>query len=205
MTAERRDDRTSGDSRSARALRWMASLLLASIVLGTLPGCAPLQAEPSAFSVEVDLGPPLSGEALQQRKRELRRAMRDMVHIGATLEGLRTRRGGTDYELVSYVYRYFGEHVDPLLRSSTASEDPGLAALAASVHLLKADLLVEMDERSGVRRVVAEIERRFAGRDTMLVDYPIGSQTTLREALEHVRERSRGKRPGRWAQPLPPA
>lgn len=185
-----------------RLVRFVSPALALALLVG-VPGCAPMEMAKPPDSVEIEPGPPLSGEALQQRKRELRRAMRDAVHIGATLESLRQRRGGGDYVFEAYVYRYLGEHVDPLLASSTASEDPGLATLAASVHLVKAELLVEMGERSRVGRVVSEIQRRFAGRDTMLVEYPIGSQTTLRDALEFLRERSRGEHGGRWAQPLP--
>ena len=95
------------------------------------------------------------------------------------------------------------EHVDPLLSSSTASEDPGLAALGASLHFVKADLLVEMSERYRVWGVIDEIDARFEGRDTLIVDYPIGSQTTLQDALQYLRERSRGARSGRWGSELP--
>lgn len=177
---------------------WVAC---AGLALGA---CSSLPSSPAPATEDIDVGPPLSGEALQQRKSELRRAARDMVHLGATLESLRLHRNGVDRALVDHVYGFFGEHLDPLLASSTASEDPSLAALAAGAHLLKADVLAEMGERSGVDRVVRDIERRFAGRDSMLVDYPPGSQTTLRKALEFVRERGRGKQSGRWAQPLAP-
>ena len=38
-----------------------------------------------------------------------------------------------------------------------------------------------------------EIERRYKGRGEMLVGYPIGGESTLREAVTHLRSRSSWK------------
>ena len=66
-----------------RRLVPLVSPWLALALLVWVPGCAPMEMAKHSDSVEIEPGPPISGEALQQRKRELRRAMRDAVHIGA--------------------------------------------------------------------------------------------------------------------------
>ena len=189
-----------GSGDSSRGTR-LAAFLPATLGLGC-GGIPVTMAEDNPRPPLAD-GAALSGEGLEQRKREMQRAMRDMVHIGATMESLRLHAGSDDDLFRDYIDRYLEEQVDPLLSSSTASEDPGLAALGASLHFVKGDLLVEMSERYRVWGVIDEIDDRFEGRDSLIVDYPIGSQTTLRDALEYLRERSRGAHTGRWGIPTP--
>jgi hypothetical protein len=40
-----------------------------------------------------------------------------------------------------------------------------------------------------MQRALDEIERRYAGRGDMLVDYPVGEQSTLAEAIENLTTR----------------
>ena len=51
------------------------------------------------------------------------------------------------------------------------------------------ELLIEMRSPSRAEQVLEDVERRFAGRGAMLVEYPVGGQTTLSEALRVLRER----------------
>jgi hypothetical protein len=62
-------------------------------------------------------------------------------------------------------------------------------ALDASLRLLRADAFVQMRSPGRVQEELDEIDRRFAGRDNLLVDYPVGEQGTLASAIESLRKR----------------
>jgi len=133
---------------------------------------------------------PLGGEALAQRKQEMSRALGDLRHIHATLDSLIERRDndgiGTFEDFVS---RYMGIHLVPLLRAEWQSAHPELMALDANLRLVEAEVLVLMRYPRKVQEVIDDIEHRFEGRENMLVEYPVGEQSTLGEALELLRER----------------
>lgn len=168
-----------------------AALVLLALVLGA--GCASDPKVPDTFGIEdsaAEESTPLGGEALALRKREMNRAHRDMRHFHATLRGLDERRDRSGKILFSqFLDAYMGLHLDPLLTSEWPSNHPELMALDAGLRLAKADVLIWMRQQRRAQQTLDELLRRFAGRETMLVEYPIGGQTTLEQALQMLRER----------------
>jgi hypothetical protein len=133
---------------------------------------------------------PLGGDALSQRRGELQRAQRDMLHFQATLESLQQRKDRNGAILFSgFVDAYMGTHLDPLLRNEWQSRHPELAAMDATLRLVKAELLMHMRETRRMQQELDELARRFEGRADMLVEYPAGQQVTLQKALELLRGR----------------
>ena len=172
------------------AIRRTVPLALA-LALGV--GCAADPRIPDSFGLESQAAEettPLGGEALALRKREMRRAQRDMRHYHATLRGLDERRDRSGKILFSqFLDAYMGIHLDPLLASEWQSNHPELMALDAGLRLGKAEVLIWMRQQRRAQQTIDELLRRFEGRETMLVEYPIGGQTTLEQALEMLRER----------------
>jgi hypothetical protein len=161
---------------------------------GLLAGCASGPGHPKTLSfdgpAEVQETAPLGGEGLALRKRDLRRAHRDMSHYHATLESLHTRkdRGGL-IMFNRYLDAYMHMHLATLLESQWQSRHPELMALDANLRLAQADVLVRMRETRRAQATIDEIRSRFAGRETLLVEYPIGGQTTLQQALRSLQDR----------------
>ena len=173
-------------------------LLLASLgaTLG-LSACAVISHEELSAEIELadeitaaEESAPLGGEALTQRKLEMKRAQRDLVHFHATLDSLNRRRDRNAQQLFrSFLGAYLGTHVEPLVSGSWQSHHPELAAMDASLRLLTAELLIQMRETSRAQREIEQVAERYQGHGDMIVGYPVGEQGTLREALETLRER----------------
>ena len=89
----------------------------------------------------------------------------------------------------SFLEAYLARHLAPLLRSEWQSRHPELAALDASLRLLEAEVRVELRDTGRVQEQLDELARRFAGRESLLVDYPVGKQTPLGTAIEGLRKR----------------
>ncbi|MCG8589537.1 MAG: hypothetical protein MJE66_09620 [Proteobacteria bacterium] len=177
---------------STTTSRWLPLLgLLAGALL--LPACAADHRLPGEMVVEetaAEDSAPLGGESLAQRKRQLQRSHADMRHYHTTLRSLRHRRDRNAWILFSgFLDKYMGMHVEPMLRGEWQSTHPELMALDANLRLVKAEVLIQLRDPRRVGQTVEEIERRYQGREGMLVEYPIGDQTTLGEALEHLKER----------------
>jgi hypothetical protein len=131
---------------------------------------------------------PLGGEALTQRKLEMRRAHADMVHFHVTLASLQFRRDKNGLvQFGKFLDTYLGTHVDPLLAGEWQSRHPELDALDANLRFAKAELLIQLRSPRRAQAVIEEIERRFQGREQMLVDYPFGEQSALGDGLELLR------------------
>ncbi len=127
---------------------------------------------------------PLGGEALTQRKQDLERALRDMVALHATMETLIDRRGsGRVSTFDDFVVAYLDQHLDPLLRAEWQSSHPEVVATDANLRFIKVDLLLQMHSRPQAERVIRDIERRYQGRDNMLIGYPVGEQSSVAKAL----------------------
>lgn len=166
--------------------RWMV-LVLASLA------CAPGLEVPDDFLVEptaIGESRPLGGESLAQRKAELQRAHRDMLHFYQTLDSLRHRKDRNGYILFSaFCDEYIGTHLNPLLRATWQSDHPELTGYDANLRFIKAAVLLQMRETRRAQQVIDSIVERFGGRGDILVDYPIGEQSTLNEALELLAQR----------------
>jgi len=149
---------------------------------------APADLVPGASAAEASQ--PLGGEALVQRKQEMRRAHADMIHFNRTLASLHHRKDKNGLVMFSnFLDAYLGVHVDPLLAGEWQSRHPELTALDANLRFAKAELLIQLRNPRRAQEVMDQIEERFQGRFDMLVDYPFGHQRPLGEGLEMLRER----------------
>ena len=167
--------------------RWLACAPLA-----LLPGCVAIDVAPDDLVPEVtaaESNAPLGGEALAQRRLEMRRAYGDMVHFHATLESLKRRRDRSGLVLFNgFLDEYMGTHLDPIMSAEWQSRHPELSVLDANLRFAKAELLMEMRATRRAHRVIDDIERRYQGREDMLVSYPFGDQSTLKDGLEILRD-----------------
>ncbi len=133
---------------------------------------------------------PLGGEALEMMTHEMERSQNDMLHFHTTLRALRARKDRSGFiQLSGFLDAYMGLHVRPLLRSEWQSNHPELMALDANLRFAVAEVFIQLRDPSRAQRTIEEIERRFKGRENMLVEYPIGGQSTLGEALELARNK----------------
>jgi hypothetical protein len=133
---------------------------------------------------------PLGGAALGQRKQDMQRAHRDMLHFHTTLESLQERKDRNGLVLFSqFLDAYMGLHLDPLLASEWQTRHPELMALDANLRLVKAEVLIQMRSPQRVQQVIDELKERYAGRGDMLVEFPIGKQGTLRDGLKRLGDR----------------
>ena len=133
---------------------------------------------------------PLGGAALAQRRQDMQRAHRDMLHFHTTLESLQERKDRNGLVLFSqFLDAYMGLHLDPLLASEWQSRHPELMALDANLRLVKAEVLIQMRSPQRVQQVIEELQERYAGREDMLVEFPIGKQGTLRDGIRKLGER----------------
>lgn len=164
------------------------SALAAFAVACVNTSTAPADLLPSTTAAEDSA--PLGGEALAQRKDEMRRAHSDIVHFDATLFSLNHRRDKNGRILFSkFLDAFLGLHVDPMLGGEWQSNHPELAALDANLRLAKAEILIQLGMTRRAQSVMDEIEARFAGREDMLVDFPFGEQHSLRESLQMLSHR----------------
>jgi hypothetical protein len=165
---------------------------LLALVAG-LVACGPSHRLPPGLLYEgtrQEENAPLGGDALAHRKLEMQRAYRDLIHFHATFESLFFRRDRSGQILFSeFVGTYMGTHLDPILRNEWQSHHPELMGLDANLRFVQAEVLMQMRDPAGAEAAIEEIERRFQGRENMLVDYPIGEQSTLAEGLEILRDR----------------
>ncbi len=133
---------------------------------------------------------PIGGDALAQRKREMQRTYRDMLHFRATIAGFESKRRRNGWiQLSNLLNAYMERHLGPMLRPGWQSEHPELMALDANLRLIEAEVLILLRDTRRAQQVLREIHRRYEGRETMLVEYPVGSRGSLRSALELLSKR----------------
>ncbi len=167
--------------RTGRALVFALALVLA----GSLSiGCAATPVEDPRLQVMASESP-LGGAALDQRKHDLDRAYRDLVHIHRTMQSLIDRKDRRALsELDRFADRFMDVQLEPLLRAEWQSSHPELMARDAGLRFVKAEVLIQMRYPGRVQDVRDEIERRYQGQGELLIEYPIGKQGTLEKALE---------------------
>ena len=166
------------------------TLLLLAIGLATLLsfGCAQLPESEDTLTLREE--GPLGGEALQQRKHDLTRAYRDMVHFQTTMQSLIDRHDSRSLASFDrFVEAYMGTHLDPLLASEWQSGHPELMARDASLRFMQAELLIQMRYPRRVQEVRDTIVKRYEGQYDLLIEYPVGKQGTLGRGLEILKER----------------
>ncbi|MEM9176665.1 MAG: hypothetical protein AAGC67_15685 [Myxococcota bacterium] len=133
---------------------------------------------------------PLGGEALAQRRMDLDRAWRDLLHFEATMESMVDRRDSRSVALLDgFLDEYMGTHLAALLAPQWQSSHPEVMALDANLRFLQAELFAQMRYTRRVQESIEDIENRFLGREGMLVEYPRGEQRPLGEALQMLRDR----------------
>ena len=166
--------------------------LAAPLLLGLqLSGCASKEGPEGseADQQQVLEETSLNGEALSQRRTDLMRAWRDLVHLDETMRGLTDRTDSPSVVLLdNFISEYMGKHLDPLLEPDWQSSHPEVMALDANLRFMKAQLLANMRYPRKVQDSIEDIENRFEGRESMLIEYPVGEQRALGEALEMLRD-----------------
>lgn len=167
---------------------------LAALALAGAAGCTSHETRADEMvrrTSEGQSSAPLGGEALAQRKLELERCFRDLTHFNATLESLYQRRDRNGLVMFSeFVDHYLAKQVLPILEGEWQSRHPEVAVRDANVRLVVAELWFRLGATSRTDRMLDEIERRYQGREDMLVSYPLGAQGTLRQGVERLRSRS---------------
>ncbi len=174
--------------------RTLIRLALGSaLVVGAL-GCASNDERVADHYLErgstIERNAPLGGESLSVRKHEVKRAYRDLVHFRDTFETLRRRRDGNGLTLFrQFAVSYMDDHLQPILNADWQSDHPELLGMDANIRLVQAECYMLMSKPGAMQKVLNEVEDRYKGRETMLVDYPVGEQSTLAEAIEHISDR----------------
>jgi hypothetical protein len=132
---------------------------------------------------------PLGGEALTQRKLDLDRTYRDMTHFLTTIDGLHRRndRAGL-VQFTEFADFYVAKHVIPMLEPEWQSRHPEVSTLDANARFAVAAMWAKIGASYSSDAMLDEIERRYKGRGEMLVGYPIGSESTLRDAVARMRK-----------------
>ena len=173
--------------RTMKLVLGAAPMLLALQLSGCASNDGPVGTEAAqrAAIVETSLG----GEALSQRRTDLMRAWRDLIHFDETIQGLVDRNDRRSVgQLDNFIAEYMSRHLDPLLAPEWQSSHPEVMALDANLRFMKARLLANMRYTRKVQQSIDDIRKRFEGRENMLVEYPAGEQRALGEALEMLRD-----------------
>ena len=174
----------------------MTHRILLAAALATILGLTACASDPRKdFAEETSLSTveeeAFGGEALAQRKLELERANADLGDFLDTLTSMRDRGDEHGIELFRrFVDRYLLTHVGPLLAPKWQSHHPELIRYDANLRFVQSELLLELAYKKWAKDQIKELRNRYAERGNMLVEYPIGQQNTLREALAMLRERA---------------
>ncbi len=171
---------------SPRIRAWLACACAAA-----LTACAPSAYKPIEFgSTEksAEEAGPIGGASLDQRRENMTRMYKDLVHFRTSLDDAEQRGDRTTSVALGYfIDAYIGMHLDPMLAGEWQSRHPELWGMDADLRLAKAEVLVHMHDRGRANDVLDELNTRYAGREDMLVHYPIGSQSPLGKAVALIR------------------
>lgn len=130
----------------------------------------------------------LGGAALMQRKQEMQRAVRDVAAFHKTMEGMIARRDtGSVRIFADFLDRYMGKHLEPMLKPEWQSKHPELVDLDVTLRIQMTSMLVQMRKPKQVERSLLDIMTRYRGRESTLIDYPLGEQSSLGEAIASLR------------------
>jgi hypothetical protein len=132
---------------------------------------------------------PTGGPTLDQRRENMTRMYKDLVHFRTSLRDSQERGDRTTTNaLALFINSYMEMHLDPLLSGEWQSRHPELAGLDADLRLAKADVLIRMKDTGRASKTLDEIASRYKGRDDMLVHYPMGSESPLGKAIKLLRD-----------------
>jgi len=173
-------------------LRAIARVTLCAAVAAAAPGCG------SKTYLAKDFGKPektaeeagpVSGPSLDQRRENMQRMYKDLVHFRTSLRDAQQRGDrSTVNALGFFMESYMNMHLDPLLDGEWQSRHPELWGMDADLRLAKADVLTRLNETSRASKTLDEVASRYKGRDDMLVHYPLGSESQLGKAIKLLRE-----------------
>lgn len=165
---------------------WLRWTLVLAFGLATLAAPAVARDEAGSRAEEA----PLGGEALAQRKLDMQRALGDLGAFNQTLTSLIERRDDAGIEAMEpFVLGYIGQHLDLLIAPTWPSNHPEMAAVDANLRFMKAELLIQLRRTRDVQKVIDDIRERYASRQQMLVDYPLGQQSTVAGGIEKLKNR----------------
>jgi len=160
--------------------------------LALLPGCASKTFLPHDFGKDeksAEENAPTGGPTLDQRRENMTRMYKDLVHFRTSLRDAQQRGDrATTNALGLFIDSYMNMHLDPLLDGEWQSRHPELWGLDADLRLAKADVLIRMNDTSRAKKTLDEVAARYKGRDDMLVHYPLGSESPLGKAIKLLRE-----------------
>lgn len=132
---------------------------------------------------------PLGGPSLDQRRENMTRMYKDLVHFRTSLRDSQERGDRTTTNaLAFFIGSYMNMHLDPLLDGEWQSRHPELWGLDADLRLAKADVLIRMNDTGRASKTLDELAARYKGRDDMLVHYPLGSESPLGKAIKLLRD-----------------
>jgi hypothetical protein len=132
---------------------------------------------------------PTGGPTLDQRRENMTRMYKDLVHFRTSLRDAQQRGDrATTNALGLFIDSYMNMHLDPLLDGEWQSRHPELWGLDADLRLAKADVLIKMNDTSRAKKTLDEVAARYKGRDDMLVHYPLGSESPLGKAIKLLRD-----------------
>jgi len=132
---------------------------------------------------------PVAGPTLDQRRENMTRMYKDLVHFRTSLRDAQERGDrATTNALAFFIDSYMNMHLDPLLDGEWQSRHPELWGLDADLRLAKADVLVRMHDTGRAVKTLDELAARYKGRDDMLVHYPLGSESPLGKAIKLLRD-----------------
>jgi hypothetical protein len=160
--------------------------------LALLPGCASKTFLPHDFGKgekSAEENAPTGGPSLDQRRENMTRMYKDLVHFRTSLRDAQQRGDrSTTNALGLFIDSYMNMHLDPLLDGEWQSRHPELWGLDADLRLAKADVLIRMNDTSRAKKTLDEVAARYKGRDDMLVHYPLGSESPLGKAIKLLRD-----------------
>ncbi len=167
-------------------------LALSMLLTGACADATHAPQNPATASPAASQQRPLAGSALEARAGELATARETLGEMQTTLRGLQRRENRKAVPAFEdFVRAYFGLHLDPLLRPEWPSRHPDLMTMDATLRFARADLMRRLQDSQEFERALADIERRFTGRQEMLIEYPLGQERTVRSAVQMLRGRSR--------------
>ena len=161
------------------------------LLLGVALGCtnAPPVEEFAPDRSAAEESVPLGGDALAQKKADMERSLRDLMHVHRTLSSLSGRRDKNGFSnFAEFVDAYLGTHVDPMLSGQWQSRHPEVMALDANLRLMQAEIFIVLRDTRRVQDTIEDIAARYEGRDNMLVVFPSGEQGTLLEGLQRLQK-----------------
>ncbi len=146
---------------------------------GSDPRTLPEIIEPRVF---------LGGEALAQKKNRIRRVHADLVHLFVGYQRVeRQLKTGDQAQLEGFIRPYIEGQAAALISGLDQPWNPDLRLLEANLLFAAGALYGAMGDEDEVAGVANTIEDRFAGYESLLVEYPIGETQTLENAVAGLR------------------